>query len=372
MPVPTEPLATPILQFGTSRFLQAHADLMISEALERGQAAGPITIAQSSGHTGRAGRLSALCAPEGFIVRIQGVSGGKILNHEKRVTSVRRALSTATDWPAICALMEREVTHVLSNTGDAGYDPSPADQQAQFDQAMSFPAKLLHLLLHRFSNGGAPITVMPLELVSQNGTVLRRRVAQLAQHQTLAFREWLDSEVTWVNSLVDRIVSQPLEPAGAVAEPYMLWAVENQPGLQLPCRHPALKLVDDLSQTEALKLFILNLSHTCLADRWLQTNGPAGLTVAKALDCDETEQWLCNLIETEVLPGFAGNLADATRYWHDTLERFRNPFLDHRLSDIAQNHGAKIQRRVVGFLRTLPSRHTAPVLCEIASRQQPA
>ncbi|WP_281032621.1 hypothetical protein [Phyllobacterium salinisoli] len=31
---------TPILQFGTSRFLQAHADLFVSDALARGEAPG--------------------------------------------------------------------------------------------------------------------------------------------------------------------------------------------------------------------------------------------------------------------------------------------------------------------------------------------
>ena len=40
---------TPILQFGTSRFLQAHADLFISQAMTQGSALGPVTVVQSSG-----------------------------------------------------------------------------------------------------------------------------------------------------------------------------------------------------------------------------------------------------------------------------------------------------------------------------------
>ena len=51
---------TPILQFGTSRFLQAHADLFVSDALARGQALGPITVVHSSGDAGRSHRLAAL------------------------------------------------------------------------------------------------------------------------------------------------------------------------------------------------------------------------------------------------------------------------------------------------------------------------
>jgi tagaturonate reductase len=42
--------------------------------------------------------------------------------------------------------------------------------------------------------------------------------------------------------------------------------------------------------------------------------------------------------------------AEASAYVSATLERFDNPFLDHRLADIAQNHAEKIQRRFQGFL----------------------
>ena len=33
-----------------------------------------------------------------------------------------------------------------------------------------------------------------------------------------------------------------------------------------------------------------------------------------------------------------------------TLERFANPFINHRLSDIAQNHRLKVVRRIGSFL----------------------
>ena len=78
----------------------------------------------------------------------------------------------------------------------------------------------------------------------------------------------------WANSLVDRIVSEPLAPAGAVAEPYALWAIEDQPGLVTPCRHPAIVVTNDLRPYLRLKLFILNLGHTYLAEVW-STKGMA-------------------------------------------------------------------------------------------------
>lgn len=51
-------------------------------------------------------------------------------------------------------------------------------------------------------------------------------------------------------------------------------------------------------------------------------------------------------------PGFAA-ARQATAfddYVAVTLERFANPFLDHAIADIAQNHPMKVERRIAAFL----------------------
>ena len=57
-----------------------------------------------------------------------------------------------------------------------------------------------------------------------------------------------------------------------------------------------------------------------------------------------------SLWQDEVLPVFAAmgarEGAAATVYLEQVKERFNNPFLAHRLADIAQNHGEKIRRRM--------------------------
>src|SRR5688572_23143813 len=91
-------MQTPILQFGTSRFLQAHADLFVSEAMKKGEALGPITIVQTTGSSDRSGRLPALAASEGFPVHIKGKKDGQVIDEVVRVNSVRRALSALEHW----------------------------------------------------------------------------------------------------------------------------------------------------------------------------------------------------------------------------------------------------------------------------------
>lgn len=69
---------------------------------------------------------------------------------------------------------------------------------------------------------------------------------------------------------------------------------------------------------------------------------------------DDLETLWCD----EVLPVFdaLGQGYEARAYLDDVRERFDNPFLDHRLADIARNHEQKKERRfrpVIEFARDL-------------------
>ncbi|OJU84400.1 MAG: D-mannonate oxidoreductase [Shinella sp. 65-6] len=341
---------TPVIQFGTSRFLQAHADLFLSEA----RPARGITVVQTSGDAARGRRLAALAAPGGYPVRIRGFWEGRAVDETRTVTSVKRGLSAASDWAQVVRVFVEEAEFVLSNTGDAGYQPRPGDAAQDYDPAMSFPAKLFHLLAARHAAGGAPLVVMPMELVVDNGRELKEAVLSVAalRGSDPALVSYIEDGVTWACSLVDRIVAAPLEPAGAVAEPYALWAIQTAPGVVAPAVHPAIEMVDDLAAIERLKLHILNLGHTVLVDIWQRRGGQGDPVVRAFIALPEVEEALAAIYREEVLPVFArlGQADAAERYMAVTLERFANPFLDHRLADIAQNHAQKIERRIGAFL----------------------
>ncbi|MCK6444200.1 mannitol dehydrogenase family protein [Elstera cyanobacteriorum] len=347
-------MLTPILQFGTSRFLQAHADLFISEALERGDALGPIAVVQTTDNPSSHARVTALAAGGGYPVQIRGRQNGQIIDTEQRCTGIRAAYHAGRDWAVLRRMITGEVQVILSNTGDAGYALHPADGPSLLlpgaDAPRSFPAKLLVLLHDRWQAGAAPLSVFPCELISRNGDTLRGIVQNLALTWGMAagFNAYLSEDCRWANSLVDRIVSEPIEPVGAVAEPYALWAIEAQAGLTLPCRHPALQIVPDLAVIERLKLHLLNLGHTYLADGWLRQARAAGETVFQAIETPTIRADLEAIWTEEVLPVFAawGLGAEATAYLADVRDRFLNPFLKHRLADIAQNHADKRLRRL--------------------------
>ncbi|MBS7544974.1 mannitol dehydrogenase family protein [Ancylobacter oerskovii] len=368
-----------IVQFGTSRFLQAHVDLFVHEAREAGEDIGPITVVQASGSAARAGRVAAFGRPEGYPVLIRGMVDGAPVEREVTVRAVERGLSALADWEALKALFAGDAGLVVSNMGDAGYAVADEDLGPALlagGVPASFPGKLTALLHHRWSTGGAPITALPCELVNRNGEVLKAAVMQLAAASgaPAAFANWLDAEVIFANTLVDRIVSEPIEPVGAVAEPYALWAIEAQPGFALPFSHPDVVLAEDLEPFERLKLHILNLGHTFLADIWSREGRPAGETVRAILADDAIRARLDALYAQEVVPGFRarGMGEDAEAYVAVTLDRFRNPFLDHRIADIAQNHAVKVERRIKAFLdwiAGLPGAPVTPVLDALVARQ---
>jgi tagaturonate reductase len=342
----------PILQFGASRFLQAHVDLFVSEALPRGEAMGRIAVAGTTGSPESRRRIAAFAAGKPYPVLVKGLSDGAVIDERVDVSSVGAGLDAVTQWDELERLFIA-ARCAISNTADRGYETDPADRP-DAGPPRSFPAKLAKLLLARHRVGADPITLFPCELTPGNGQVLRGVVLEMLEswQAPANARRWVGEECIWVNSLVDRIVSEPLEPLGAVAEPYALWAIEDQPGLELPCRHPAIVVAADLKPYERLKLFILNLGHTYLAELWAHDKGAPGLTVREAVANKATRTKLDALYEEEVLPVFAaiGMGAEAISYLNTVIERFSNPFLDHRLSEILTNHEAKKRRRFGGLI----------------------
>ncbi len=374
-------MAHPILQFGTSRFLLAHVDLFVSEALAgapgAGDALGGITVVQTSERPEGAARVAALAAAAdqggGYPVRVRGLAGGEVVDRTLPCTSVQHAWQASARWAELRNSVMPQVRVIVSNTADTGYLLHEADgpQALQPGSAAprSFPAKLLVLLHERWRAAPQlPLTLLPCELIERNGDVLKGVVLQLAQQWQLPADciAWLDAHCVWASSLVDRIVSEAIEPVGAVAEPYALWAIERRPGLQLPCTHPSIVLTDDLAFHERLKLFLLNAGHTFLAERWLQSGAAPTATVREAMADPVRRPELEALWAEEILPVFDGlgpvARAQAEAYLVDVRERFANPFLDHRIADIAQNHAQKKQRRF-GPILALAAEH-APQLAQ--------
>jgi tagaturonate reductase len=344
-------LSETVLQFGSGRFLRAFADLFIHQANTAGQAVGRVVIVQSTGGD-RAGGLNKQAGRYHVVVR--GLEGGAVVDRVETVESVSRALTASTEWAAVLELARSpDLRVILSNTTESGYDLDPADGPADAPPH-SFPAKLLAVLRERHAAGMPGVTVIPCELREHNADLLQRIVLQLASDWKLpeALQNWIRQDCAWLNTLVDRIVTgtpkeHPLLADDAmltVCEPYALWAIQQKRGAKPFLTHSSVTWTPDVLPFFLRKVRILNGAHTAL----LIKAKPRGfVTVREAVNDPDLGAWLQRLLFEEIVPVLEGRVDDAPGFARQTLERFRNPFVEHKLADIAAHHANKVAVRLV-------------------------
>jgi tagaturonate reductase len=339
-----------ILQFGSGRFLRAFADLFIHHGNSQGQEIGRVVIVQSTGD-GRAGGLNAQGGKYHVVVR--GFENGQVVDRVEVCESISRAVHAGTQWDEVLKLAcTPAVQTILSNTTEAGYtldmEDSPTDAVPR-----SFPAKLLAVLKARYDAKMPGFTIIPCELIEGNAGILLGKVTELALRWSypMDFVKWLKDECVWLHTLVDRIVTgtpkeHPLlatDPMVIVAEPFAFFALEENPRSAFKLKHPAITRAEKVEPYFLRKVRILNAAHTAL----LIESVPRGFTIVRdAINDPELGPWLTKLLAEEIVPTLEGRVDGPQRFADQTIERFKNPFLDHKFADIALHHSDKMQVRL--------------------------
>jgi tagaturonate reductase len=332
-----------VLQFGTGRFLRGFVDAFIDDD-ERARGAEPggprhrVTVVESTG-SGMARRLAARgCA---YRLRTRGLEDGRVVDTERVIRVIDQAVdASSTTSPLAETALDPELAIVVSNTTPAGYVPG------------GFPRRLAAVLVERARNGMAGLLIAPCELIERNGDRLCElvldEVARLPVDPAVA--EHVREANTWTTSIVDRITttgsggpSGSDDPLEVVVEPYASWVVEA-PGTVSLLEHPAVVMTEDVTPYALRKIRILNGAHTALVAR---TRGSGAELVRQALEDRNTATWLEALLLEEIVPALGERIIDGEAFVASVLERFRNPFLDHRLADIAVDHEQKLELRLV-------------------------
>lgn len=345
----TQPLPETILQFGCGNFLRAFADLFVAQANREGQRVGRIIAVQSTGDD----RAQALRAREcAYHVAVRGFADGKVVDEVEWVDSISRVIVAHQEWEAFLETASLpSLRWIISNVTESGLKLDPADRLESKPPA-SFAAKLLLWLHQRWLQGGSPVVIIPCELVPKNGEVVRALVEQQAALWKFPtpFLLWMNRECRWVNTLVDRIVSGRPEthsllekdPLLLATEPFALWVLEGEPLPGFP-RHPAILFSASVEDYKLRKLRILNGAHTALVVKAM----PLGIeTVRSAVEHPRVGAWLRELLFTEIVPVLEDRVDQPREFAEQTLERFKNPYLHHKLSDIAKGHEQKIILRL--------------------------
>ncbi|MFC2085964.1 tagaturonate reductase [Bacteroidota bacterium] len=359
-----------VLQFGTGRFAKGFVDYFIHKANQQGLFDGRIVCVQSTG----SGRANLLNAQGGrFNIWIRGIEHGETIDHIETVESISRVIPALEQWDLvlqvardpsieIVTMIVSEIGMVL-DTGDA-IDASPP---------RSFGGKLTAVLYERarcFDYAPeAGLVMLPCELIENNGDLIRHQVLELAQAWGLepAFTEWIESANVFCNTLVDRIVTgTPSEsdlaafrsrlgyddPMVTVTEPYRLWAIEGDDNLRdrlkFPRVDPGIIVTDDIGPFRERKLRLLNGGHSLTV--------PLGIlhgnkTVLDNMEHPVTGPFIERILREEIGPTLPVEFSTIEPYIDEILERWRNKFLDHNLSDIVWQSTTKLRHRVIPTIR---------------------
>jgi tagaturonate reductase len=332
-----------LLQFGTGRFLRGFVDAFIDDDERRraSDAAGPghrVTVVESTG-SGTAARLAAQgCA---YHLATRGLDHGQIVDNERVISVIDRVIDASNDSAALAQeARDRDLAIVVSNATQAGYVPG------------GFPRRLAVVLVERARQGMSGLLIVPCELIEDNGARLRDlvldEVTRMAPEPSVF--DHVGEANTWTTSIVDRIVtargsgsSAAEDPLGVAVEPFASWVIQA-PGEAVLLDHPSVTMTGDVGPYALRKIRILNGAHTALV---AHTRGSGAAFVRETLDDPATLGWLEALLLEEIVPALGDRIVDGDSFVAAVLERFRNPFLDHRLADIAVDHEQKLRLRLV-------------------------
>ncbi len=364
------PLTHPvrIIQFGGGRFLRGFFDWMVEMLNRRTDFDAGVVVVRPTDR----GPYQELLAQEGlFHVVLRGIQDGRSVDEATLVRCVAGAVQPYEAYQAFLALATApQVRFVVSNTTETGIafhpEPFPVDRPPE-----TFPGKLTALLYRRFQHvdgaeeGGW--IILPCELIEDNGVRLREAVLRYAAHWDLppAFAVWVEEACLFCNTLVDRIVTGfPREDADTlldrigfddrlltVAEPYHLWAIQGPPRLNeiFPAREAGLEVhvTADITPFRERKVRLLNGAHTAMTPLGLL----AGVeTVGQVVADPVLGPTIWTLMEAEIIPSMDLPAEELRRYARQVWDRFRNPFLHHRLADIALYSVAKWRVRLLPTL----------------------
>ncbi len=354
-----------VLQIGTGNFLRAFSTWMVDRMNRRGAFKGRAVVVPATPGSRTAEEFDRQNG--WYTVLSRGIAGGRPVERIERVGSVSRTLNPHRNpADALAIATHPDLRIVVSNTTEAGivYQSAPAPETRY---PSTFPAQLAFLLWmrYRFFKGAANRgwIVLPCELIDRNGDTLKRIVLRHAADWGIepGFAAWVREACCFANTLVDRIV--PGFPADEIetlhdrlgyddrlltaAEVYHSWVIEADRNIadDWPVAEAGLNVIwtDDLAPYRTRKVRLLNGPHTLMIAPALLAGKD---TVRESLDDPLIGEMVRRALFDEIIPTVDLPDADKQAFARDVLERFRNPYIVHRLTSIALNGVSKWRVRV--------------------------
>jgi mannitol 2-dehydrogenase len=210
-------------------------------------------------------------------------------------------------------------------------------------------------LARRRASGTAPFSVLSCDNLRGNGNQARRAFTAFARARSPELADWIESEVSFPNSMVDRITpamtperraalnagSGVDDRAPVVCEDFIQWVIEDRFVSGRPAweRH-GVQMVGDVHPYEDAKIRLLNGAHLMLAY-------PAFLAGHRKVDEAVRDplfaSYLRRFLDEDAGVGLASLPGmEMSRYQAELLGRFANSAIADRLDRLCLDGGSKI------------------------------
>jgi mannitol 2-dehydrogenase len=317
----------------------------------------------------------ALDAQDGLYTLVCKDSDG---TWEPRVIgSIVEYLFAPDDPQAVIEKMAAPLTRIVSLTiTEGGYNIS--DVTGEFDAANPDVVRdlepdavprtafglVIEALRRRRSRGLAPFTVMSCDNLQDNGRLSRRVFTTFARLRDPDLGDWVEREVRFPDSMVDRITPVTTDADRAeirerfgiddlwpvVCEPYTQWVLQDAFTAGRPAYEQAgVQVVEHVEPYELMKLRLLNGSHQAMCYfAYL-----AGYRLVHEAAQDPLFQaFLLGYMDQEAtptLPPVPG--VDLNGYKQTLIERFSNPQVRDTIARLCAESSDRIPKWVLPVIR---------------------
>ncbi|MEO8849072.1 MAG: mannitol dehydrogenase family protein [Casimicrobiaceae bacterium] len=362
-------VAVGIVHLGVGAFHRAHQAVYTDALLARDPRWG---ICGASLKTSRA--IAGLDAQDGLYSILWKDGGGTraqvigALRELRFAGDDRAGLVTRMADPRVCVVSltvtEKGYCH-LPATGALDFDhPDIVADLAHPDVPVSAPGTLVAAIAARRAANAGALNIICCDNLPHNGRTLRGLVGEFAQARDPSLLAWIDGNVAFPDTMVDRIV--PATTAGDIAEaarilgvddtavvcaePFGQWVIEDR----FAAAHPpwdaaGAQFATDVGVYETMKLRLLNGSHSAIAYLGFMSGYP---TVWQAAGDPLLARYIGAMMRDEIVPTLkAPPGVDLAAYCAELLARFRNSALPHRTQQIAMDGSQKLPQRLLATVR---------------------
>ena len=281
-----------------------------------------------------------------------------------------------TDPEPVIARMANADTRIVSLTiTEGGYNFNPTTGEFNFDNP-DIQHELKHpndpktvygfltaALKRRRDNGLPAFTILSCDNIEHNGDMARKMLLAFAKVQDAGLAEWIDKEVRFPNSMVDRITpvttnadietlaqNYGVQDAWPVTcEPFIQWVVEDKFSNGRPAfEKVGVQFVPDVGPYEKMKLRLLNAGHSVVGLLGALHGHP---TINACMEDQTFKTYLRAFLDQEATP-ILGHIEgiDLEDYKDSLLARFANPNIKDSVSRICSESSAKLPKFLIATL----------------------